>query len=99
MILNDLVTQLDGIRLLYSNIDKRTLYTRHNKEVTSRFPELDFDLPKGVILDGEMIQTGSDSKPDFEQLMSRFQVQNAWKTKRLAESEPVTFCAFDVLYY
>lgn len=91
--------KLDGIRMIYSNMEERRLYTRHNNEITNRFPELNFNLPKGTILDGEMIQADLNGKPDFEELMSRFQVKNIEKSKRLAIQKPVTYCVFDVLYY
>ncbi|WP_370736972.1 hypothetical protein [Desulfitobacterium hafniense] len=59
------------MRLIYSNSAGRKLYTRHNNDITERFPELDFALPQGTILDGEMIQADQDGKPDFESLMRR----------------------------
>ncbi|WP_434510100.1 ATP-dependent DNA ligase [Desulfitobacterium sp. AusDCA] len=91
--------KLDGIRLIYSNSEERRLYTRHNNDVTIHFPELNFNLPKGLVLDGEMIKADGNGKPDFETLMSRFSVKNTAKSKHLAQREPVTYCAFDVLYY
>lgn len=91
--------KLDGIRLLYSNNEQQRLYTRHNNDITERFPELNFVLPKGTILDGEMIKADPEGKPDFEALMSRFSMQNRDKIKRLAKSNPVTYCVFDVIYY
>jgi len=67
--------KLDGIRFLYSTMNRFNFYTRHENEVTERFPELMNDkVPKGTILDGELIISDGDGKPDFEQLMSRFQV-------------------------
>ncbi|MFF2853505.1 hypothetical protein [Peribacillus sp. NPDC058002] len=85
---------MDGIRLIYS-VDaagKVRLYTRHNNEVTAKFPELhSLDLPPGTTLDGELISTDPAGKPDFEAMMSRFQSNHA--------STPVTFAAFDVLQH
>lgn len=84
--------KLDGIRLIYS-VDvagKVRLYTRHNNEVTAKFPELhSLGLPPGTTLDGELISTDPLGKPDFEAMMSRFHSNRA--------STPVTFAAFDVL--
>ncbi|MGG0053002.1 ATP-dependent DNA ligase, partial [Bacillus atrophaeus] len=43
------ITELkfDGIRLIFSKFDNQIkLYTRHNNEVTNKFPELlDLDIP------------------------------------------------------
>ncbi|MCR8641510.1 DNA ligase [Paenibacillus sp. N1-5-1-14] len=84
--------KLDGIRLIVSNLEQLKLYTRHNNDVTAKFPELhEIDLPSGTILDGEVIVTDERGKPDFESMMSRFQSK---KDKR-----HVTFCAFDILRY
>lgn len=93
---DDYITELklDGIRLLLSKFDgKIRLYTRHNNEVTTLFPELltNISLPDGTVLDGELIVPGKDGKPDFEAMMSRF------KSKR--SGHPIQFCVFDIIYY
>ncbi|MNK73653.1 putative DNA ligase-like protein [compost metagenome] len=83
--------KLDGIRLIVSNMDKVRLYTRHNNEITANFPELvdQIDIPRGTILDGELIVSGVDGKPDFQAMMERF------KSKK--SKHKVTFCAFDII--
>ena len=92
--------KLDGIRFLYSTMNKFNFYTRHKNEVTERFPELiDAQIPKGTILDGEIIISDGNGKPDFEQLMSRFQVSNLRRIPLISKIKPVTFCAFDVIYF
>jgi DNA ligase-1 len=84
--------KFDGIRLLVSKMDRIRLYTRHNNECTSLFPELlDIDLPTGTILDGEVILTDDLGRPDFEELMKRY------KSKR--DKRMVTFVAFDIIKY
>jgi DNA ligase-1 len=84
--------KLDGIRLINSNMDQVNLYSRHNNNITAKFPELhDNPTPKGTILDGELIVTDKEGKPDFESMMTRFQ------SKR--KKPPVTFCAFDIIKY
>jgi DNA ligase-1 len=84
--------KLDGFRLIVSNMDKLRIYTRHNNLVTNRFPELlNCPLPEDTILDGELIITDRDGKPDFEALQKRFMSKK--------DKTPVTFCAFDVLRY
>ncbi len=84
--------KLDGFRLIISNMDKLNLYTRHNNNVNFKFPELyDCPISQGTILDGELIITDANGKPDFEALQKRFQSKKD-KTK-------VTFCAFDIIRY
>ena len=83
--------KLDGIRLIVSNIDRVRLYTRHNNEITANFPELvdNIPVPKGTVLDGELIVLGSDGKPDFEAVMERF--------KSRKSNHKAVFCAFDII--
>jgi DNA ligase-1 len=88
--------KLDGIRLIYSNIDGCVkLYTRHKTDVTNRFPELhSLPIPPGTILDGEIVVTDSNGKPDFEAMQSRF-----LRTKNLDGQQYVSYCVFDVIYH
>ncbi|MBO7745833.1 DNA ligase [Paenibacillus sp. MWE-103] len=82
--------KLDGIRLIVSTMDGLRLYTRHENDVTNKFPELhNSPVPSGTILDGELIVTDSAGKPDFEAMMSRFQSRS--------NREQATFCAFDII--
>ncbi|MEK4427706.1 hypothetical protein MHB54_00450 [Paenibacillus sp. FSL M7-0802] len=85
--------KLDGIRLLVDTQDGVRLYTRHNNEVTGKFPELVDNIPieSGTTLDGELIVTDSEGKPSFESVMERF------KSKK--NKHKVTFCAFDIINY
>jgi len=67
--------KLDGIRFLYATMNGFSFYTRHGNIVTERFPELVTpQIPKGTILDGEVIISDKNGKPNFEELMTRFQV-------------------------
>ncbi|WHY03390.1 RNA ligase family protein [Neobacillus sp. DY30] len=99
---DDYVSELkmDGFRLIYSHIEDKKLYTRHHTDITTRFPELlNLNIPKGTVLDGEVVITDSSGKPDFEAVMSRFSVFNSDKVTYLAKHEPVSFVVFDVLYH
>lgn len=92
--------KLDGIRFLYSTMSGTKFYTRHENDVTERFPELLTKfIPRGTILDGEIIITDVLGKPDFEALMSRFQVSTPRRIPLVSKINPITFCAFDVVYY
>lgn len=88
--------KLDGIRGIISVGERTRIYTRHHNEVTSRFPEIaaavEAAIPKGTILDGELIVSDSEGKPDFEAMMRRFQ------RSRIPASMPgLNFVAFDIL--
>jgi DNA ligase-1 len=56
------------------------------------FPELiDLNVPSGTVLDGEIIVSDNEGKPDFEAVMERF------KSKK--SQHKITFCVFDILYF
>jgi DNA ligase 1 len=63
--------KLDGIRLILSKWNNKIkLYTRHNNEVTTLFPELtNIDIPDGTILDREIVVSDNQGKPDLDQAM------------------------------
>ncbi|MFE5430258.1 hypothetical protein [Peribacillus simplex] len=92
---DDFITELklDGIRLMLSKFDNQIkLYTRHNNDVTKKFHELlKLDIPNGTILDGEIIVTDRQGKPDFEAMMERFQSKNS--------VHAIQYCVFDVIYH
>jgi DNA ligase 1 len=87
--------KLDGIRGVYSSLgDRPRLFTRHQNDITSKYPELiSLDLPRGVVLDGELVVCDGEGKPDFEACMQRFSSRRSTRLKH------TTFCVFDVLYY
>lgn len=84
-------TKFDGIRLLVSKYNGLIrLYTRHNNEVTAKFPELmTIDIPDDTILDGELIVPGLTGAGDFEAVMERFLSRKS--------NHPIVFCLFDIL--
>ncbi|OIK14214.1 ATP-dependent DNA ligase [Bacillus sp. MUM 116] len=90
----------DGFRLIYSYMEQKKLFTRHKTDISQRFPELlALDIPKGTVLDGEVVMMDSNGKIDFEAVIARFAVTNTDRIKILSEMEPVSFVAFDVLVY
>ncbi len=88
--------KLDGIRLILSKFDEKVrLYTRHNNEVTAKFPELlKVDIPNGTVLDGEIIVTDPYGKPDFEAMMSRFMSK-----RNILKNCTLSYVVFDVIQY
>ncbi|WP_301171003.1 ATP-dependent DNA ligase [Brevibacillus nitrificans] len=84
--------KIDGHRLILSRSHGETkLYTRHNNDVTSKYPELIINGPD-IVLDGELtvIDPGTGI-PDFELTITRFQS----KRSRL----PISYVVFDILRY
>lgn len=92
---NSYITELklDGIRMILSKTrNKVKLYTRHNNEVTTKFPQLlNINIPGGTILDGEIIVPGYDGKPNFELMMERFMSKKS--------DYFIQYCVFDIIYY
>lgn len=85
--------KLDGIRTIWTKFENKVrIYTRHNNEITSKFPELvNLPLPNGTVLDGEMIVTDEQGKPDFESVMERFMSKKS--------EHNISFSVFDVMYF
>lgn len=85
--------KLDGIRVIWTKFgNKVRLYTRHNNEITSKFPELiNLPLPNGIVLDGEIIVTDEQGKPDFEAVMERFMSRKS--------SHQISYSVFDIIYF
>jgi DNA ligase 1 len=85
--------KLDGFRAILTKFDNKVkIYTRHKNDITSKFPELvNLPLPNGIVLDGEIIVTDNNGRPDFEAVMERFM---SAKTEH-----KISFSVFDIIYY
>lgn len=90
----------DGMRVL---VDVRRsgvrVWSRNENDVTVSFPELQGLAAAGlpdVLLDGEVVALG-EGVPSFGALADRMHVRDAARAQRLAERNPVTLIAFDVL--
>lgn len=85
--------KLDGFRTIWTKFDDKVrIYTRHNNEITSRFPELvNLPIPNGTVLDGEIIVTDNLGRPDFEAVMERFMSRKS--------VHQISFSVFDVIYH
>ncbi|MCM3109954.1 RNA ligase family protein [Lederbergia lenta] len=85
--------KLDGFRCIWTKFDNKVrIYTRHNNEITSMFPELiDLPIPDGTVLDGEIVVSDDKGKPDFEAVIQRF------KSKKSLHQ--ISFGVFDIIYY
>ncbi len=96
--------KINGHRLILS-MEKGIvrLFTRHNNEVTSQYPELHnvpVDDNSDIVLDGEVAcinpETGSI---DFEMIMERFKMKKPMGIQEAVIRQPVHFFVFDILRY
>ena len=87
----------DGMRVLVDVRDgRRRLTSRNENDVTVSFPELR-DLPgDDLLLDAEVVAF-LDGIPTFGALQERIHVGSAKRAAALAERNPVTLLAFDLL--
>ncbi|MUT66922.1 RNA ligase family protein [Paenibacillus sp. NEAU-GSW1] len=95
---------LDGQRLQISFIDnKARLFTRHQYEVTSQYPELlnvPLHKPADVVLDGEVVYVNpATGEVQFDTLIERYRMTKAPRIRDAVKTMPLRFFVFDVLYY
>lgn len=92
----------DGVRALAVCTEESTALTsRKGNDITSTYTELgklhERMVAVDAILDGEIV-TMQDGRPSFERLQSRINLQNPRDVARAAQTIPVLFMAFDLLY-
>lgn len=91
----------DGIRCLcLVEHGRSSLYSRHGREITDRFPELSgtaraFSVSKGLF-DGELCVFNA-GKPDFQAVQRRNALHKPGAVARAAAETPAVFVVFDVL--
>jgi ATP-dependent DNA ligase len=78
----------DGFRAIVATEDGFQVRSRRGWSMADRAPEL-ADLPKGLVLDGELVAFALDGRPSFPLLCLR--------VLHGREAIPVTFMVFDVL--
>jgi bifunctional non-homologous end joining protein LigD len=92
----------DGVRALaFIEAGRVTLRSRTGKDITATYPELG-GLGNAVgrrqaLLDGEIVAFNDAGQPDFEALQPRIHVASPAQARQLAEINPVTYLAFDLL--
>lgn len=96
--------KLDGERgIAYLDPKAGTeLRNKRNRNMLQVFPELGAlhkQARKRCILDGEYICLDSEGKPDFPQVQRRSLMTNPFKIELAARKSPVSFVAYDILYY
>ena len=89
----------DGIRAITEVQDGRVrIWSRNENDITAAWPELQAlgSLGRDVLLDGEIVALGN-GVPSFGALAERMHLRDAIKVARMAEVNPVTLLAFDLL--
>ncbi len=94
--------KFDGIRCIaYVSPSSIHLRNKRNKELIDIYPELK-QINKCVnakcILDGELVVL-TNGKPDFYSLQARSLMSDKLKINLLAKRKPVSFVAYDILYF
>ena len=91
----------DGIRaLVFVSPKSFKIMSRNKKDVTFLFPELkeiQSDVTDKVIFDGEIVSF-KDNKPNFLELQKRLHVKKSPRIMERANTHPVVFVCFDILY-
>ncbi len=93
----------DGVRAVgYVSGGRLRLTSRNDRDVTATYPELrglgEQLAPVDCVLDGEIVAFDQRGKVSFGALQPRMHVGDAAAARRLADSNPVLYLVFDLLY-
>ena len=93
----------DGVRAVaYSEPGRLRLESRNGIDVSERYPELHRASralsTHRAILDGEIVGFDEAGHPSFSALQPRMQLASPARARRLAESSPVSYVIFDLLW-
>jgi bifunctional non-homologous end joining protein LigD len=93
----------DGVRAIaYANGGRLRLASRNGRDITPRYPELR-ELGRALagreaVLDGEVVAFDAEGRPSFQRLQGRMHLTSEHIVRRLAQSEPVAYMIFDLLW-
>ncbi|HET6551079.1 MAG TPA: DNA polymerase ligase N-terminal domain-containing protein, partial [Solirubrobacter sp.] len=93
----------DGVRAIgYAEGGRLRLASRKGNNITPRYPELR-ELGRALgtreaILDGEVVALDEKGRPSFQRLQRRMHLTGEAQVRRLAQSEPVVYMIFDLLW-
>ncbi len=93
----------DGVRAVTRSRPGRiSITSRNGNDVTAAYPELRaLNRALGsheVTLDGEIVAFDDEGRPSFQALQSRMHVRGAARVRHLAQTTPVTYVLFDLLW-
>jgi bifunctional non-homologous end joining protein LigD len=92
----------DGVRAIgYAEGGRLRLESRNQANITARYPELR-GLGRALgaheaVLDGEIVSF-EDGRPSFQRLQRRMHLTSESQVRRMAQSEPVVYMIFDLLW-
>lgn len=96
-------TKWDGVRAVgYLDSGRIRILSRNDRDVTVSYPEL-HELGNAMgstsaVLDGEIVTFSEVGTPSFARLQNRMHVVKPAEANRLAETYPVVYLIFDLLY-
>ncbi len=93
----------DGVRAITRSAPGRISFiSRNGNDVTAAYPELRaLNRALGsheAILDGEIVAFDEQGRPSFQALQSRMHLRGDSAVRRLAQTTPVTYMVFDLLW-
>jgi bifunctional non-homologous end joining protein LigD len=93
----------DGVRaLVFVDGGRIRIVTRNGNDVTATYPELralgEALGSHQAVLDGELVALDEQGRPSFGVLQERIHVAAESRARRLAQSVPVSYFLFDLLY-
>jgi len=93
----------DGIRcMVQAGKGKIFLYSKNKVNITNRFPEVQDALlrlkDQDFVIDGELVVLRSNGRPDFLDVMKRFNLSNPIRIKQSRKTMKAKFIAFDLIY-
>lgn len=94
----------DGMRIVaFLDEDGLRLQTANLLDATASFPELAGLVEattgfESIILDGEVVAFGDDSRPSFGRLQDRMHVKDPAEARRRSLENPVSYVVFDLLH-
>src|SRR4051794_557684 len=93
----------DGVRAIgYVEGGRIRLASRRANNITARYPELR-ELGRALgtheaVLDGEVVAFDDAGRPSFQRLQRRMHLTSEAQVRRLAQSDPVVYVIFDLLF-
>jgi bifunctional non-homologous end joining protein LigD len=86
----------------YADGGRLRMESRNGRDITPRYPELR-ELGRAlagreVVLDGEVVAFDAEGRPSFQRLQGRMHLTSESVVRRLAQSDPVHYVIFDLLW-
>ena len=93
----------DGVRAIaYAQPGEISFESRNLRDVTPSYPELRAlaraTASRTAVLDGEIVAFDEAGRPSFSRLQERMHVQSDSAARRRAQTTPVVYMIFDLLY-